>query len=132
MADSQEKSMEYIWKETPFDGKKNNWKQFAQQQVEFYGNIQQYITNQYIRIDELDARIEEILMLMEDANYNVAQAYKVFKELKDCRNDRKEIMSELEYLEAMAGCFDCEAMRDAYQYSLDMIENITESEEECA
>lgn len=120
----QEDTMEYSKKETVLDGKQIDWKKFAQQQIDFYGNIKQYITNRYIRVDELDARIEEILLLMEDANYNVAQAYKVFKELKDCRNERKEIMTELEYLEAMAGCFDCEAMYDAYRYSLDVIENV--------
>lgn len=122
--DFKEDTMEYIKKETVLDGRQINWKQFAQHQIDFYGNIKQYITNRYIRVDELDARIEEILLLMEDANYNVAQAYKVFKELKDCRNERKEIMTELEYLEAMAGCFDCEAMCDAYRYSLDVIENV--------
>jgi len=126
----QEDTMEYIKKETVLDGKQIDWKQFAQQQIDFYGNIKQYITNRYIRVDELDARIEEILMLMEDANYNVAQAYKVFKELKDCRNERKEIMAELQYLEPMAGCFDCEAMCDAYRYSLDVMENVLGNEEQ--
>ncbi len=126
----QEETMEYIKKETVLDGRQIDWKQFVQQQIDFYGNIKQYITNKYIRVDELNARIEEILLLMEDANYNVAQAYKVFKELKDCRNERKEIKAELQYLEAMAGCFDCEAMCDAYRYSLNVMENVLGTEEQ--
>ena len=72
--DTQEEAvMERVKKETVFDGRDNDWREFARQQVEFYGNINQYITNQYIRMDELDARIEELLELSEDANYNVAQ-----------------------------------------------------------
>ena len=119
---NEEKSMEYIRKETSFDGKENDWRQFAKEQIEFYGNINQYITNQYIRMDELDSKIEEILLIMEDANYNVAQAYKVFKLLKEYRNERKTIQTELSYLEPMASCFDCNAMCEAYQYSLDLMD----------
>ena len=43
-----------------------------------------------IEIEAIDSAIEEILLQIEDANYNVAQGYKAFKELKHLRNERKE------------------------------------------
>lgn len=125
----EEIEMEYTRQETTFDHQENNWKQFAQQQVEFYGNAKQYMYNLQVDLDEIETKIENTLNLIEDANYNVAQGYKVFKQLKDLRNERKEKIKELECLEVMVNCFDCEAMRDAYQYSLDAIEDIMEESE---
>lgn len=116
--------MEYVKRETIFDGRKNDWLGFAKQQVEFYGNINQYITNQYIRVDELDGLIEQLLEETEDANYNVTQGYRVFKMLKEFRRERRAIKTELQYLEPMAACFDCEAMEEAYRYSLGVIEEV--------
>ena len=99
---------------------------FAKKQVEFYGSIKQYISNQHIRVRELDARIEDALQMTENANYNVAQAYKVLKMLKDLRNERKAILTELQYLEEMVSYFDCEAMHNAYSYCLELIERVTD------
>ena len=53
-------------------------------------HAEQYITNIQLDIDEIDDEIEEILLQTEDANYNVAQGYKVFKRLKELRIERKE------------------------------------------
>lgn len=57
----------YLWrndnwgkKNTPFDGKKNDWYSFAKQQADFYRNAAQYIANLKIREDNLD-EIEKIL-----------------------------------------------------------------------
>lgn len=122
--ESEETVMEYVQKETIFDGKKNDWRQFAGQQMEFYTNAEQYICNLKIYLQELDIRIEETLELIEDANYNVAQGYKVFKILKDYRNERKDIAKEWESLETLTDFFDCKAMCEAFQYSLQRMEEI--------
>lgn len=65
-----------------------------------------------------------MLLLVEDVNYNVAQGYKVCKELKELRKTRKEKVKELRCLEALTAAFDCETMRSAYQDSLERIEEI--------
>ena len=46
---------------------------------------------------------------------NVAQGYTVFKKLKELRNERKEIVLELEKVQAITGHFDCDAMRKKYE-----------------
>ncbi len=122
--------MEYVKRETVLDGQENDWRAFARKQVEFYGNINQYITNQYIRMDELDALIEKLLEETEDANYNVTQGYRVFKMLKEFRKERRAIKTELAYLEPMVSCFDCEAMEEAFRYSLDVMEDVLGKETE--
>lgn len=127
--DKEDKSMEYVKRETVFDGQENDWRAFARQQVAFYGNINQYITNRYIRMEELDALIESLLEETEDANYNVTQGYRVFKMLKEFRRERKAIKTELQYLEPMAKCFDCPAMEEAYRYSLDVMDEVLGVEE---
>ncbi len=112
----QEVCMEYCRKETIFDDRQNDWTEMAMQQYNFFTNIQQYMINVEIRLDELDQSIEDSLMAMEDANYNVTQGYKAYKELKELRNERKKLLEEFEQLQMMVGCFDCNAMADAYGY----------------
>ena len=57
-------------KETPYDGKENDWFAFAKQQAEFYRNAGQYMTNLQLDIRELDDEIEAILLKAEDAHCN--------------------------------------------------------------
>ena len=59
--------MEYTKQRTVFDGKNNNWKQFAKEQFEFYSNAEQYIYNLQDDINELDEEIEDTLNEIEDA-----------------------------------------------------------------
>ena len=111
---------------TPFDGKQNDWSSFAKQQAEFYKNAEQYITNIQLDIDEIDDEIEEILLQTEDANYNVAQGYKVFKRLKELRIERKEKEKELDCLYALTDTIDCSLLADVCEESLAEIEEIME------
>lgn len=111
---------------TPFDGKQNDWISFAKQQAEFYKNAEQYITNIQLDIDEIDDEIEEILLQTEDANYNVAQGYKVFKRLKELRIERKEKEKELDCLYALTDTIDCSSLADVCEESLAEIEDIME------
>lgn len=76
-------------RDTPYDGKENNWLNFARQQAEFYGNARQYIVNLRITINEIEQETEKILEETEAASCNVIQGYQMFKRLKDLRIERK-------------------------------------------
>lgn len=116
-------------RETIYDGKQNDWKKFAKKQVEFFENIKQYMCNLEIELDQIDDEIEDTLCLIEDVNYNVAQGYKVFKHLKELRNQRKKNLQELDCLDALTEKFDCGAMLEVYRESLDVIECIMNESE---
>ncbi len=111
-------------KDTPFDGKENDWLSFAKQQAEFYQNAGQYITNLQIDLKEIDEEIEEILLETEDANCNVAQGYKVFKRLKELRLERKAKSRELDCLYVLTEYVDCEVLADTGEANLADIKNI--------
>lgn len=89
-------------------------------------HAEQYITNIQLDIDEIDDEIEEILLQTEDANYNVAQGYKVFKRLKELRIERKEKEKELDCLYALTDTIDCFSLADVCEESLAEIEEIME------
>lgn len=122
-AEEEEQEMSFV--ETVFDNKENDWLGFARQQMEFYQNAGQYMINLQIEIGAIDNAIEEVMEKIENANYNVTQGYKVFKELKDLRNERKAKAQELEVLRTMTECFDINSMADALAYNVDEIERIT-------
>ena len=104
--------MEYTKQMTIFDGKENDWLQFAKQQEEFYANAEQYIYNLQTELNELDEEIERILGEVEDANYNVAQGYHVFKQLKELRVTKKNKQKELQCLYTLTYGVDCEQQAD--------------------
>lgn len=99
--------MEYIKQMTVFDGKKNDWLQFAKQQAEFYANAEQYIINLQIRLEDLDEEIERVLIEVENASYNVAQGYNVYRRLKELRSAKKSLQQELEALYILTYGIDC-------------------------
>lgn len=113
-------------RETIFDNKENDWRCFASEQAAFFAEAKQYVCNLQITLNELDEEIEQVLYQIEEANCNVAQGYKVFKMLKDLRNERKRVVKELESVQTITQCFDCEAMRDAYRYCEERIGEIQE------
>ena len=119
-----EEKLEAVWRETVFDSKQTDWKQYAKQQMEFFEQAKQYICNLQIELDVIDGRIQDILREVEDANYNAVQGYNVFKQLKELRNVRKAKLKNLECVETLTGCFNCESMYEAYGYSLEVIEEI--------
>jgi hypothetical protein len=93
--------------------------------MEFYQNAGQYMDNLQIEIGTIDEKIEEVMEKIEDANYNVAQGYMVFKELKVLRNERKSKAKELQMLRIMTESFDMEAMAEALSYNVDAIEQMS-------
>lgn len=109
--------MEYEYERagTVYDDKKVDWLAFVKTQTEFFRNAQQRIIDLQCDLDSIDAAIEEALETIEDANYNVTQGYRAFKELKDLRNERKEVLAELQAVQTIAERFDCESMLEAYE-----------------
>ena len=124
--------MNYRKQRTVFDGKENNWGQFARQQAEFYENANQYIYNLQEELEEIDGEIEQTLRKIETANYNVAQGYKVFKYLKELRNEKKEKQKELECVSILTEGFDCGEMAEALRYCADEIEAVLGASDESA
>jgi len=104
---TEENTMEYTRQDTVFDGQKNNWLTFARQQEAFYANAEQYLVNLQIRQDELQEELEQVLEEVENATYNVAQGYNVYKRLKDLRNEKKRLQKELEALYILTYGINC-------------------------
>ena len=120
----EEIQMEYEKKETPFDGKENDWLDFARKQAEFYENANQYITNLEIEIDEIDNAVAALMDEIEKANCNVTQGYKMFKQLKDLRQARTKKETELKVLYNLTGNFDMGAMAEESRRSAEAIDEI--------
>ncbi len=123
-----ESIMEYARKETIYDTQINDWLAFAKEQLNFYQNIPQYIINLQAEINAIDYAIEEALSQIEDANYNVAQGYKAFKELKDLRNEKKEKQRELDCLKVITKDLDCSKMEEEYGGKVRVLEDILNTE----
>lgn len=126
--DKEEQAMDYERHDTIFDGKENDWQSVVGQQAELFENIEQYAVNLELDMEELSNQIEELMITCEDANCNVAQGYKMFKQLKELRLTRKEKAAELDRVSAMIECFDCSAMADTYRYLVNQFDGKTEKE----
>lgn len=113
-------------RETEFDNGENDWGRLVAEQTTFFTDAQQYACNLRITLNELDEEIEQVLYQIEEANCNVTQGYKVFKSLKDLRMERKRVAKELECVQTIIQCFDCEAMSEAYRYCEERIREIQE------
>ena len=100
---------------TIYDERQTDWTLFVRSQTEFFRNAQQHIIDLQCDLENIDAAIEEALLKIEDANYNVTQGYRAFKELKDLRNERKETLAELRAVQTIADRFDCDAMLEVYE-----------------
>lgn len=109
---------------TIYDGKNNDWLEFARQQADFYRNARQHMTNLKLDIAEIDDEIESILMETEDENCNVAQGYKVFKRLKELRLERKSKSIELDCMYVLTDYVDCDALADTCEANFSEIEDI--------
>ena len=110
-----EEGVDMEHRDTIYDAAKTDWKAFVKSQADFFRYAQQYIQNIEIDLAGIDAQIEDSLTECENAKYNVAQGYKVFKKLKDLRNERKELLTELQRVTAITDRFNCDIMREAYE-----------------
>lgn len=118
----EELQMEYVRRETVFDGKDNDWMEFAIRQAEFYKNANQYIVNIRLDIDDIDKEIEKLMEEIEVSNCNVTQGYKLFKRLKELRLEHGQKEKELQCLYILTEYFEVEAMADACESNVDALE----------
>lgn len=109
---------------TPFDGRKNNWLEFARAQAEFYRNADQYIINLKYDLREINKKIEEVLKITEDEECNMKEGYRIYQTLKDLRAKRREKFEELQCIQILTDYFDCEDMRFNCEENLAEIEEI--------
>lgn len=100
---------------TIYDERQTDWTLFVRSQAEFFRNAQQHIIDLQCDLENIDAAFEEALLKIEDANYNVTQGYRAFKELKDLRNECRETLAELRAVQAITDRFDCDAMLEVYE-----------------
>lgn len=124
----EDKDMALLYNETIYDNRKNDWLQIASGHMDFYSNIRQYISNLKLEQEKLEREIEELLEFMEENNCNAAQGFKLYKFLRERRVRRKEIIKELELLEAWVETFDCQKMIEMYQESIAKMQEITEKQ----
>lgn len=111
-------------KETIFDGKQNDWEQFARQQAQIYSDIPQYMLNLEMDIRQIDNTINNILEQVEEANYNVIQGYNVYKDLRNLRHKRKEKETEFRALNILTYNLDFVSAAGEYQCRADDIMNM--------
>lgn len=126
----EELQMEYVRRETVFDGKDNDWMEFAIRQAEFYKNANQYIVNIRLDIDDIDKEIEKLMEEIEVSNCNVTQGYKLFKRLKELRLEHRQKEKELQSLYILTEYFEVEAMADACESNADALEKFLFGEKE--
>ena len=127
--------MSDVRRETVYDSKKVDWVQFAKDQVEFYKNAEQHLNNLRIDIKALDDEIEKILNQIEKSTFGAVQGYRIFKRLQDLRNSRSNKIAEYDAVSILIEPFDCVAMQEQFEYSLEEItglseENVAEKAEE--
>ena len=118
--------MNLVRRDTEYDGKANDWLLLAEQQLRFFSDIKQYMVNLKIVQQNLENEIEDILDYIELKNCNASQGYKVYKMLRERRQQRKQVITELKQLEALTESFDCEQMRRAYQGSISKMQRMDE------
>jgi len=121
--EEEQEPMEYIRRETPFDGKENDWMDFALKQVKFYKNANQYIINIKLDIDEIDDSIDDLMEEIENTSCNVTQGYKMLKRLKELRLQRKQKEKELECLYILTEHFDVTAMAEECERNVEDMES---------
>ena len=120
-------NMSEVRRDTIFDTKKMDWLQFAKEQVEFYKNAEQHIVNLQIDIRDIDEEIESTLEQIEEGSFSAVQGYMVFKRLRDLRIERKEKLQELEAVSILVEPFNCDAIKEHFEDSVEEIQSLNPS-----
>lgn len=114
---------------TVFDRTDINLKSYITEQVQFYRDINQHITNLELDIREIDESIEDLLKEAEESNYNAVQGYKVFRELKELRITKAKKVTELNDYMELHKVINCYKLADALEDSCEKMTdtNVTEN-----
>lgn len=77
----------------------------------------------FVELYEVDEdKALEMLNVIEEANANVAQGYKLFKIIKDLRVQKKHKADKLLQIQMLTDYVDCDYMHKTYQYNLEQME----------
>lgn len=117
--DQVEEVRDMTYRETVFDGGEYDWRGFIEDQLLFYENVEQYMINLELEINQIDLDIEDVMYRLEDSNLNVTQGYNVYKQLRELRVLRKKKEMELDKLRIMVSRFDVKSMVDGYAETLE-------------
>ena len=107
--------MDWERRDTIYDSREVDWDAFVKEQADFYRNARQHIINLEIDIERLDSDIEDMLIRCEEESGNVAQGYKMFKKLKKLRIEKKEKLSQLQKVSAIADRIDCGITQEIFE-----------------
>lgn len=110
--------------QTLFDDNNTELSDIIEQQMIFFENIEQHITNRRIDLNDINQRIEDILDYIGNTNYNAAQGYKVYKMLRELRRERSKAIDDIKRFEAFTSVFDCESMQNSYRSCLEAIQQV--------
>ena len=113
-----EEIRDMTYKATVFDGGTYDWQDFLEKQLLFYENVEQYMINLELDIEQIDSDIEDVMYALEDSNLNVTQGYGVYKQLRELRINRRNKEIELDKLRIMISRFDVKSMADGYADTL--------------
>lgn len=75
---------------------------------------------------EIDSQKEDTMIMLEDANFNVAQGYKVFMQLKELRNLKKEKQKEYDCISVLTNGLSIGEVSDQAYYAVKDMEEILE------
>ena len=110
--------MDYVRKDTIFDGRDNNWMDFAMRQAEFYSNIEQHIMNTEIDIADIDDSISDLMNEIEMADCDVTQGYELFIRLKELSLERRNLTKQLKCLHILTANLDVKMITEEYESRL--------------
>ena len=116
--------MEKARKRTPYDGRRNDWFDFARRQAEFYANAEQYITNLEVELGMIDETVSALMEEIENGRRNPIHGYRMFRQLKQVRRLRTEKERELRMLCSLTDILDMGVMESVTRQSFEEVEAI--------
>ena len=80
-------------------------KHYTEQLINIYDNINKDIEHCNAEISRLSLLEQDLLHIIENSNFNVAQGYKLAKRIKDAREERRIIKNEFYTLDNLKRSF---------------------------
>lgn len=129
-AETKKEEIALVHKETIYENQDNDWLHIMGRQLDFYSNLEQYISNLKIEQEDLERDIEEVLLFIEENNCNAAQEGKLYIHLREHRIRRKEIIKELQLLEIWTESIECQKMVELYQHTIAKMQKLKKEQEQ--
>ncbi len=113
--------MDNVRKDTIFDGRDNDWMDFAMRQAEFYSNIGQHIMNTEIDIADIDDSISDLMNEIETSDCDMTQGYDMFRRLKELSLERRNLTKQLKCLHILTANLDVKMITEEYESRLEAL-----------